>query len=80
MKWYNIKKFMPVVGMEMLIRAVINNEHLKYDRYFVASLDDLRDIEQLENWEISNGQILDIEMDRYQVTHFCVFEPIGIEE
>ncbi len=80
MKWYSVKKYTPPSCTNVLIRAT-NNFLGLYDRYFVAMIEDFSTIKDLDAWELANyidGSDMDI--TRYEVTHFCILDPIEIEE
>ncbi len=83
MKWLSLNRYIPPSCENVFIRAVLttsNEEHI-YDRFFVARIEDFREIYNLEKWEMANGQdLIDIEPDMYVVTHFALIDPIEVEE
>ncbi len=80
MKWKSIKKYLPPTGCDLFIRALNKNIDFNYERYFSARAEDLNEIHLLENWDMCNEALhLDIQLDRYEVTHFCIPDAIEIE-
>ena len=75
MKWYSIKKYIPQKETELLIRAKCLDGH---ERYFIAILVFLEDFEKLTSWEVQGSY--DLRLNEYTVTHFCVLDPVEIEE
>jgi hypothetical protein len=74
MRWYNIKKYDPVCCVEMLIRAF--NGH--YEWHLMAMCENVLNKESLEEWEFRTKPYIDL--TKYKVTHFCLIDPIEIEE
>lgn len=80
MKWYSLNKYHPPTGHYLLIRIQKKeSEQYLYDRHFIASIEDLSGgVKDTNSWEFT-CQILDIDLNRYEVTHFCILEPVEIE-
>ncbi len=78
MRWYSVDKFLPAAGNDVFIRAVRIDG--SYERHFVGMIDDFNGIENLNAWELCNfDNLIDIDVDKYIVTHFAIIEPIEIE-
>ena len=83
MKWYSVKKYRPPSCQYVFIRAVneLSESEQLFDRYFVAMIEDFNDIENLDAWEMANSALhADLRLVEYNVTHFCIPEPVEIEE
>lgn len=81
MKWHSIKKFTPPTGFELLLRIERKAKFdYRYERYITASAECLHeDMDDLENWELSNGARCDIDLDEYTVTHFAIIDAVERE-
>lgn len=81
MRWYSVKSYWPPTCQYVFIRA-INNKVTDplYDRHFIAMVENLKDVRKLTSWEMANGQVFDIDLSIYLVTHFAIIEPVEIEE
>ncbi len=78
MKWYSIKKYKPITCNELLVR--IEKDTGSYDRYLIASCDDYDTKYDPTTWNLSNGQIIGVDLAEYIVTHFAIIDPVLIEE
>lgn len=78
MKWYSIKKYDPPTCTTLLLRIVIDSK--EYERYVVASCENLNKKEMPSEWEMANGALPSIDLALYRITHFAIPEPIEAEE
>lgn len=76
MRWYCINKYIPPTSTYHLVRA-FNGE---YERYFIAALETFENRNELLTWELSNDASCVLDLSKYKVTHFCIIEPVEIEE
>ncbi len=77
MRWFSVDKYIPPACTYVLIRAINDS----YDRYYIAMIENLNRIKELSEWVFANDQDFDsINFENYKVTHFCVLDPIEIEE
>jgi len=77
MKWYSIKKYRPPTGNFIFIRIELGSG--QYDRNIVAMCEDLNEVKNAAAWEVMANDALDIDLSLYKVTHFCIPDPVEIE-
>ncbi len=80
MKWYSLNKHIPPAYTYLFIRAITKSSGYLYDRNFVGMIENIEDARKLNAWEMANGQNYSIVPDDYEVTHFCIIDPVEIEE
>lgn len=65
MKWYSVKKYKPAISEAMYIVRLTNGE------IYIATLEG-----KDHDWISNDGKYF----DSYSVTHFCIPDPVEIEE
>lgn len=79
MKWYSLNKHITPTCTDLFIRATTKSSGYLYDRYFVGMIENIEGARKLKNWEMANSQIYRIITEDYEVTHFCIIDPVEIE-
>jgi hypothetical protein len=75
MKWYNIDNYKPPCDKELLIR--IESDTGEYDRYIIGICEDLNTRHDASKWKTADQD--DIDINNYNVTHFCIPDPVEVE-
>lgn len=77
MKWYSIKKFTPPTCSDLLLRIMHKNR--EYERFVIGMSENLNAFEDLSTWEYMINSF-DFNLNDYYITHFCILDPVEIEE
>ena len=77
MKWYPIRDYEPPTGCDLIIR--IKKDTGSYDRYLIAMCEDYLNLFDASTWIVADWMDINIDLSEYTVTHFCIPDPIEIE-
>jgi hypothetical protein len=77
MEWKSINDFKPLTCVDLFLRIETMD---MYERYIVAKTENLETAQDPATWDIANGQIMDIDLSNYIVTHFAIPDPVEIKK